>query len=76
MLELKVSRCCKLNDQSQLSGLLFIGKSCESDEYIVIMIINDTLSSSYAATCRFFKVCADQFYQFLLFDFAKSMEKN
>ncbi|VDO47854.1 unnamed protein product [Onchocerca flexuosa] len=56
MLELKVSRCCKLNDERQLSAILFIGKSCDNDEYIAVVIINDTLSPSYAAVCRYFFV--------------------
>lgn len=57
MLELKVSRCCELNDERQLSTVLFIGKNCGNDEYIAVVIINDTLSPSYTATCRFF-LCA------------------
>ncbi|MCP9259089.1 hypothetical protein DINM_001323 [Dirofilaria immitis] len=49
MLELKVSRCCELNDERQLSAILFIGKNCDSDEYIAVVVINDTLSPSYTA---------------------------
>ncbi|VDM19458.1 unnamed protein product [Wuchereria bancrofti] len=50
MLELKVRRCCELNNEQQLSAILFIGKSCDSDDYVIVVIISDTLSSSYTAT--------------------------
>uniref|UniRef100_A0A0R3RU17 GOLD domain-containing protein n=1 Tax=Elaeophora elaphi TaxID=1147741 RepID=A0A0R3RU17_9BILA len=50
MLELKVSRCCELNDERQSSALLFVGKISRNDEYIATVIINDALSSSYIAT--------------------------
>ncbi|VDK88321.1 unnamed protein product [Litomosoides sigmodontis] len=50
MLELKVSRCCEPNDERRLSAVLFIGKSCNSNEYVAVVVINDTLRPSYAAT--------------------------
>ncbi|KAK6100375.1 hypothetical protein QQG55_0390 [Brugia pahangi] len=50
MLELKVRRCCELNNEQQLSAILFIGKSCDSDDYVIVVIISDILSSSYTAT--------------------------
>ncbi|KAL4002422.1 hypothetical protein ACH3XW_3405 [Acanthocheilonema viteae] len=50
MLELKVSRCCELNNEQQLSAIFFIGKNCNNNEYIAAVIINDTLSTSYTAT--------------------------
>uniref|UniRef100_A0A1I8EZT3 Uncharacterized protein n=1 Tax=Wuchereria bancrofti TaxID=6293 RepID=A0A1I8EZT3_WUCBA len=44
MLELKVRRCCELNNEQQLSAILFIGKSCDSDDYVIVVIINDQQS--------------------------------
>uniref|UniRef100_A0A915PQE4 Uncharacterized protein n=1 Tax=Setaria digitata TaxID=48799 RepID=A0A915PQE4_9BILA len=50
MLELKVARKGKLNDEQQLSAILFIGKNSGSDEYMVVAIINDPVIMSYTAS--------------------------
>lgn len=65
MLELKVSRCCELSSERQLSAVLFIGKSC-NNEYVAVVIINDTLSPSYTATCWLFLINSIHSYHFIL----------